>query len=171
MSGATGVLAGAAIAGLGVSAVGISQQNKANNAANATNQEAIAKADQSAWNSYLMGRGIYGGNAAPGVIPTNAQAVNSKLPLWANVTRTPAGGGTARWVKKGTIPTPATSTLATTMPGQQTQPATTTGAYFGGGGAYGPSTPYSGYNLGQFSNTAEARGDTTIPQPFGQPTY
>lgn len=158
MSGATGVLAGAAILGAGATVYGANKQASAQSDANAANAASVAGSDQSAWNSYLLSRGIQGNNAPTGTIPTDGAAVNTKLPLWANVTTTPAGGGVAKWVKKGTIPSAPTYRLAapTASPTSTTAP---TGFYAGGGNVNsavlggnalgGPTpSPAGAYNMG-----------------------
>jgi hypothetical protein len=81
---------GTAVLGAGTSIYGANKQKQAQQDANNANQASIADADQSAWNAYLMQRGLNAGGTAPfGVIPQNAQAVNQKLPLWANVRMSP----------------------------------------------------------------------------------
>lgn len=94
------VAIGTAVLGAGASIYGANKQSKSQGDANAANRAAIEQADRSAWNNYLMQRGLYGANAASGVIPDNARAVNTRLPLWANVPSigrggvgTPVGGG------------------------------------------------------------------------------
>jgi hypothetical protein len=83
-------VAGIAV-GAGTAIYGANKQKQNQQDANAANQASIANADQSAWNAYLMQRGINGGGNVPfGQIPTNPQIVNSKLPLWANVRMNPA---------------------------------------------------------------------------------
>lgn len=76
--------------GAGSAIYGANQQKKANQAAVSANQANADQTNQSAWNSYLLSRGVNPAGAATGTIPTNGQAVNTKLPLWANVSR-PSG--------------------------------------------------------------------------------
>lgn len=78
---------GAAVIGAGVSLYGINQQANENASAQAANQAAQATQNQESWNNYLMERGLNANGSAPtGVIPTTGTtAVNTKLPLWANV--------------------------------------------------------------------------------------
>lgn len=125
MSAAT-VAAVAAVAGVASSVYGMSQQGKAQDAANAANQASVAQSNQSAWNNYLLQRGLNtGGSAATGSIPTNSAVVNAKLPLWANVT---SSNGPARWVKAGT-PAPATTwsmPTQTVLPQPSATPAAAT---------------------------------------------
>lgn len=87
-------LSGAAFAGLigaGVSAgaaiYGANKQSKDNKAANAQNAESQAEQNRIAWANYLMTRGVNPAGAATGQLPSNPQAINSRLPLWANVQR------------------------------------------------------------------------------------
>ncbi len=85
--------AGAGLAGAGLNLVGQNQQKKAIEGTNAANQRAIDQANQREWNNYLLQRGINtGGTAMPGEIPTNAPAVNTKLPLWAAFPTASPGG-------------------------------------------------------------------------------
>lgn len=77
-----------AVLGTGAQLYGANKQAKAVEAANKQNAELQAQQNQSAWNAYLMSRGVNPNGAATGSIPTNPQAINTKLPLWANVTRT-----------------------------------------------------------------------------------
>lgn len=63
-------------------------------AANNENQALQAKQNQSAWAAYLMSRGVNPNGAETGTIPSNPQAINSKLPLWATW-KIPATPGTA----------------------------------------------------------------------------
>ena len=95
--------------GAGTSLYGANKQSKDQARANAENTAAIKEADQSAWQNYLMQRGIYAGNAPTGTIPgmQPGAAVNTKLPLWATVKMQPqatpgATGGGLRVVRRGT---------------------------------------------------------------------
>lgn len=106
----------AGVAGAGASVYGANKQSDAQSAANAANTAAVASQNQEQWNNYLLERGVNGNNAPTGTIPTNAQPVNAKLPLWANISASngvPQGG---RWVKAGT-PTPATGFTLANQPG------------------------------------------------------
>lgn len=81
--------AGLAI-GAGTSIYGANKQDKANKAAQAQNQAQQEEQNRLAWANYLMQRGIDPSAATQtGVIPQNARAVNTRLPLWA-VKRRPA---------------------------------------------------------------------------------
>lgn len=76
----------AAAGGLASDVVGGVQQSKAVSNANTQNQANVTNANNQAWTSYLMQRGLNPGGTVPyGTIPTNAAAVNTKLPLWATV--------------------------------------------------------------------------------------
>lgn len=77
----------AAAAGAGVSLYGANKQSKDAKAAAAQNTDSMDKQNASAWASYLLSRGVNPNGAVTGQIPTNPQAVNSRLPLWANVQR------------------------------------------------------------------------------------
>jgi len=82
---------GTAVLGAGTSIHGANKQKQAQEEANKANQASIANSDLSAWQGYLMQRGLNpSGVTQFGQIPTNAQAVNTKLPLWANVRMNPA---------------------------------------------------------------------------------
>ncbi len=93
--------AAAGIIGAGAAIYGANKQSKTAKETNAANREAVGQADQSAWVSYLLSRGLDAGpNTAVGEIPTNARAVNTRLPLWANISFNPqaqqgAGAGSA----------------------------------------------------------------------------
>jgi len=101
---AAGILATAGLAGTELTASGASDQAAASAAANQQNAANVAAANQQAWAEYLLQRGIYAPNAASGTIPSGAQAVNSKLPLYANVDiNYPAA--TSAWAKAGSAPT------------------------------------------------------------------
>lgn len=79
----------AAIAGAGLvtNLYGANKQRQDQKGADSTNRAAIAKADQDQWNAYLLQRGLNGGGAVPyGQVPTNAAPVNTRLPLWSNLT-------------------------------------------------------------------------------------
>lgn len=81
-----GAIAVAAV-GAGAAVYGANQQKKANQTAIDANNANADKTNQSAWNSYLLSRGVNPAGVATGQLPQNAQAVNTKLPLWASVTR------------------------------------------------------------------------------------
>lgn len=104
------VAAGAALAGTAATLYGQNKQAKANQAAQNANIAAQDKQNNQAWSNWLMTRGIAPNTTLEaGTMPTaaNSTAVNSRLPLWANVTYgtsvtgQPTTGG-IRLVKKGT---------------------------------------------------------------------
>lgn len=82
---ATWVAISVAAVGAGTSIYGASQQRVANNKAADANQKAQADQNAAAWSNYLMSRGLNPAGAQTGQIPQNAQAINQRLPLWANV--------------------------------------------------------------------------------------
>ena len=105
--GLTGVqmaILGAGALGAGATVYGANKQSKSVSAANDANLKAQAEQNKNAWANYLMTRGLNPAGAQTGTIPTNPQAINARLPLWANANfRTPgaiAGQG-ATWRKKG----------------------------------------------------------------------
>ena len=101
---------GSAVLGAGASAYGANKQAKAVKAASAENAASQDAQNASAWANYLMTRGVNPAGAATGQLPSNPQAINSRLPLWASASfRQP---GTQKvWRKKGTG-TPSVGTLA-----------------------------------------------------------
>jgi hypothetical protein len=69
------------------SGIAANKAAKAQDKAMAANQAANDEANRVAWVNYLMSRGIKPkGNVQPGEIPTDYEAINSRLPLWANLT-------------------------------------------------------------------------------------
>jgi hypothetical protein len=81
-------VAGSAVAG---SAISANATKKAQQQANATNQQLADDKNAFDWNSYLLQRGINaGGTARPGEIPASATAVNTSLPLWLTSGGVPA---------------------------------------------------------------------------------
>lgn len=69
------------------SGIAANKAAKAQDKAMAANQAANDEANRVAWVNYLMSRGIKPkGNVKPGEIPTDYEAINSRLPLWANLT-------------------------------------------------------------------------------------
>lgn len=75
------------VVGAGLSLYGANKQSKDQAHTDDLNRAAVDAADRNAWNNYLMQRGIYGANAPTGTVPglQPGQAVNQKLPLWANL--------------------------------------------------------------------------------------
>ncbi len=94
----TWVAIGVGVAGVAVSAYGANKQSKDNKAAIASNATLQDEQNRSAWASYLMSRGVNPAGAQTGQIPANPQAINAKLPLWANAS---FASGPKVWRKKG----------------------------------------------------------------------
>ncbi len=110
--------AGAGLAGAGLNLIGQNQQKKAIQGATDANQRAIDDANKREWNNYLLQRGINtGGTAMPGEIPTNAPAVNTKLPLWAAFPTAQPGGNFGRGFRG--LMGPSTPSATTTQPSAQ----------------------------------------------------
>jgi hypothetical protein len=87
----------AAVVGAGAAAYGANKQSKAQKAANAQNSAAVGGSDDSAWASYLLTRGLAVPEGTPaGVIPAGATPVNSRLPLWANMSMPSKNSTTAQ---------------------------------------------------------------------------
>lgn len=120
----TWVAIGVTVVGGAVSAYGANKQAKA--VQSAANQNAASQdaQNQSAWASYLMSRGVNPSGAATGQIPSNPQAINTKLPLWATANFAAPGAKTT-WRKKGSMP--AANTLSISPP--QIQQPTQTASY------------------------------------------
>jgi hypothetical protein len=87
-----------AAVGAGVSMYGANKQAKANQAATATNARLQEEQNRSAWASYLMSRGVNPAGAQTGQLPSNPQAINSRLPLWATAS---FSKGPKKWRRKG----------------------------------------------------------------------
>lgn len=98
---------GSAVLGAGTSLYGAKKQANATQYASAQNAALQDKQNQAAWANYLMQRGLNPNGAVTGQLPTNPQAINTRLPLWATANFA-APGATSRWVKKGSLPTPGT---------------------------------------------------------------
>jgi hypothetical protein len=81
----TWVAVAVGVVGAGASAYGANKQAKANKSAQNQNAQLQQDENNSAWQSYLMSRGLDPMGATAGTIPTGAPAINAKLPLWANV--------------------------------------------------------------------------------------
>ncbi len=89
--------------GTGVALYGANKQNMANKAAAAANT-ANNNEDQSIkWAQYLMARGIN---------PTTGGAINTKMPLWANVTAGNNGAGAITGLAPASYTKANTPTLA-----------------------------------------------------------
>jgi hypothetical protein len=110
---AVAVVGGAAL-GAGATIYGSNKQAKANESAADKNAALQEKQNQAAWANWLMTRGIAPTKSVEaGVLPSasDSKAVNTRMPLWANVNFSPTGSGGIRLVKKGS------STSATGRPG------------------------------------------------------
>lgn len=110
----------AGVAGVATSAYGANKQSKDNKAAAATNAGLQEDQNRSAWASYLMSRGVNPAGAQTGEIPTNPQAINARLPLWANAS---FSTGPKKWRRKGAYAPAGTLVKSPTFAG--TAPATT----------------------------------------------
>lgn len=99
---ATGIWAGAGmLVGTGLSLYGANKQAKSQAATDATNRAAIQESDLNQWKAYLIQRGLNPqGVTQYGQVPQNAQPMNTKLPLWAQMSFTqpasPAGTSMVR---------------------------------------------------------------------------
>lgn len=96
-------IGGSAVLGAGVSMIGANKQAGAVKDAANQNAQLETEKNNSAWQAYLMSRGLNPMGATAGNIPTGAPAINAKLPLWANVN---VATGPKVWRKAGSIPTP-----------------------------------------------------------------
>lgn len=113
-----GLVAGVIISGVlsaGASVYGANKQASATEAAQQANQASTASSNLSAWQNYLLSRGVNpSGVTATGQMPastnTSTGAYNTKLPLWANVGST--FGQPKRYVKAGSTPVAATTPAA-----------------------------------------------------------
>lgn len=100
----TWVAVGVGVAGVATSMYGANKQSKDNKAAQAQNAALQEQQNAQAWANYLMTRGVNPNGAATGQIPTNPQAINSRLPLWATANFAKPGAQKT-WRKKGSTPT------------------------------------------------------------------
>jgi hypothetical protein len=78
-------IGGSAVLGAGVSMYGANKQSKAMQDAQNKNAELQTQQNNSAWQGYLMSRGLDPMGATSGNIPSGGRALNTKLPLWATV--------------------------------------------------------------------------------------
>ena len=98
---------GALVVGAGTSLYSANAQKKASQAATNANVASQDKVNDSAWTAWLMSKGIQPTTpVSAGTIPTagNYSAINTRLPIWANVnygTSAPGSNGGMRLVKKG----------------------------------------------------------------------
>lgn len=105
-----------AVIGAGTSLYGANKQAKANASAQAENTRLQEQQNQQAWANYLMTRGVNPAGAATGQIPTNPQAINARLPLWASANFA-RPGARKTWRKIGSSPTPGTLTMGNSFQG------------------------------------------------------
>lgn len=87
------VAAAVGVAGIGAGLYGANKQAKANKAAQQENARQQAEQNRIQWANYLMTRGLDPAGAKAGEIPANGRAINSRLPLYANVQRSRAQPG------------------------------------------------------------------------------
>ena len=81
------IAAATAVAGTVSTLSGANKQSKDQAHTDDLNRAAVKEADLSQWQSYLMQRGLNPqGVTQFGDVPTNAAPVNTKLPLWAEMT-------------------------------------------------------------------------------------
>ena len=73
------IAAASSVAGVGLAAKGASDQKKANKKALAQEQANFEAQQAENWRRYMLSRGVN----------ETGRAVNTKLPLWATVTRRP----------------------------------------------------------------------------------
>lgn len=97
-------IGGSAIVGAGVGLYGANKQSQAVADTNKQNAELQTQQNNSAWQAYLMSRGLNPQGSAAGVIPTNPQPINARLPLWANVNVTT---GPKTWTRTAGRPSTA----------------------------------------------------------------
>lgn len=100
---------GGALLGAGASIYGANKQSQAAKDASKQNAESQADQNAAAWSNYLMTRGINPSGAATGQIPTNPQAINARLPLWATANFAKPGAPKT-WRRRGTFTQPNTLT-------------------------------------------------------------
>jgi hypothetical protein len=82
------VAIGTSVAGMGLNYMGARKQAKENRRTQDANAAADAEAQRQNWARYLMQRGIDpGAGVETGAVPINARAINTRLPLWMNVSR------------------------------------------------------------------------------------
>jgi hypothetical protein len=93
-------IGGSAVLGAGVTMIGANKQSKAIKDAQNTNAELQGQQNNSAWQAYLMSRGLDPMGATAGNMPGGVRAINAKLPLWATVNMK-VPGAKPTWRKKG----------------------------------------------------------------------
>ena len=83
-----GAVVGTGLIGAGASIYGANKTSKAIDKQTAANSAAQAEANKVGWTNYLLTRGIQPvGDVTTGEMPNSYKAVNTRLPVWANVTR------------------------------------------------------------------------------------
>lgn len=113
---------GALVVGAAGTLYSSNAQKKASQAATNANVSSQDKVNDSAWTAWLMSKGIQPTTpVSAGTIPTagNYSAINTKLPIWANVnygTSVPGSNGGIRLVKKGSPTTTGITGFAKTPP-------------------------------------------------------
>lgn len=119
---------GSAVVGAGASVYGSSQNSKAIADAQKQNQASTAATNLSAWQNYLLTRGINPSQVTQtGEVPvsTSTGNLNTKLPLWANVGSN--FGTTKKFVKAGAAGSTPTGQMSIS-PNWWVAPPTTTAA-------------------------------------------
>lgn len=82
----SGIAVGVGLLGVGTSLVGANKQAGAIDSANQANQQAQQQQNNLQWQAWLMSKGIQPTNpVTAGTMPTSFTAINTRLPLWANV--------------------------------------------------------------------------------------
>ena len=173
---------GTLVLGAATSLYSANAQKKANQGAQNANATAQDKQNAASWTNWLMTKGIMPTTpVAAGVMPSAGgyAAVNTKLPIWANVNYgatapgVSASGGGIRLVKKGTA-TQGITGLVATLPGASAAPVDTTTAPAATGGGMSSGTkgaiagalltgdPIMGAIIGNNSKTAKK-----VLDPFG----
>lgn len=93
-----------AVAGIGASLYGANKQSQDTRAANEANIAAQKESERQNWLRYLLTRGVQADpSTASGAVPTSYRAVNTKLPLWANVV-TPQSAAPGAAPQAGGVP-------------------------------------------------------------------
>ena len=129
-------IGGSALLGAGASIYGANKQSQANSSANDANVAAQNKQNDSAWQNWLMSKGLASNTPlTAGTMPTASQgyAVNTRLPLWATM----PVQTTSRWTKGGTqnanaIPSSTMGGYAGTSSGMQSVSSMPTGSTYSG---------------------------------------
>lgn len=155
----TWVAIAVAAVGAGTAIYGANKQAKAVSSAAATNAGLQDQTNQSAWDNWLMTRGVNPEGAATGVIPNNPQPINTRLPLWASVKRPGAVAAGFRIPGRTVAPSLAVTTGFN-------QPASTADQLAAGAGGTDPSKPGVADYLNPTSKSGQAKVSTAIGQFF-----